>query len=223
LNSDVWQLSKILLSFPNLVNQAFDSAEVPNASSLVSNFDGAACDVTSCVAQSLQSSEQKNNGWILENFPRSVAQLRALAAAGLLPHCVVIISVRSEADSMPLNRERQAIVSELQHLGVFIIRVTSPDDFGRTKSDSSSSHATVLDPPIPLKRTMSDSSIRSFCSAAAADMQDYSSSLYTQALAGIETYLHATAVRPYSSAFSSHSEKRYAAFTHVNQFDHEST
>jgi adenylate kinase family enzyme len=224
LKSESWQLSKILLNFPHIVNQVFDYAEAstPGGSSVSSSFfsdSGSAedrmNDLTHCVITSLRTSEQKHCGWILENFPRSVVQLKIMAEEGMMPHCVVNVEgpspEESDAQELLLHRERQAVLSELQLCGIKIITV-SPPVLSRTKSDSIiigiRDQSRDQSSSLPLKRTASGSSILSACAATALSRTVVVHSLIEQTCAGIASFLHSTAVPPYAVAFPLQIEKR---------------
>ncbi len=220
LKSESWQLSKIVLNYPHLVQQVFDSAETfvssPTAtpkSTCSSVAEDRMNDLTNCVISSLRSSEDKHSGWILENFPRSVSQLKIMADAGALPHCVVNIELPlhdeiSEQESL-FNRERQAVVAELQRLGATVITV-APPVLSRTRSDSSFSYGqSIHEPLLPLKRTASGTA--ALCSARAAPTPSVTglvSSLMEQACAGISAFLHSVPISPYTKAFPMLDEKR---------------
>ena len=221
LKSESWQLSKILLNFPHIVdivNQVFDYAEAstPGGSSVSSSFfsdSGVAedrmTDLTHCAITCLRSSEEKHCGWILENFPRSIVQLKIMAEEGVMPHCVVNIEgpspEESSAQELLLHRERQAVLSELQRCGIKIITV-SPPVLSRTKSDSSILGQSHDQSSLPLKRTASGSSLLSAGTARARP--GVAHSLIEQACSGIASFLHSTAVSPYAVAFPLQVEKR---------------
>ena len=143
LKSETWQLSNVLLRFPHLINQMFDAAEVfatnptvsstPQRTSPSPQSTNVSCvseDLANCVVKSLFSSEQKNCGWILENFPRSVSQLKIMTEAGALPHCIVSIEVPLHEDSIAQDSiwdDRQEVLAELRRCGVPVVAVKSPD------------------------------------------------------------------------------------------------
>lgn len=213
LKAEVWHLSKILLRFPHLVNQVFDSAEVSAASPGVPDIsspkslcipDDKVNGLANCVVRSLLSSEDKNSGWILDNFPRSVGQLKVMAEAGVLPHCVVNIEVPMPEDSssheMILHRERLEVLVELQRCGVAVITVAS--------RDTRATNQPHPDSLLPLKRTASGSF------APAVPASDSVNSIFEQACAGIESLLHSEAISPYTTSFPKRKEKRCNPLQH---------
>jgi adenylate kinase family enzyme len=224
LKSESWQLSKIVLNYPHLVQQVFDSAETfvssPTAtpkSTCSSVAEDRMNDLTNCVISSLRSSEVKQSGWILENFPRSMSQLKIMADAAALPHCVVNFEMPvhdeiSEQESV-FNRERQAVVAELQRLGVAVITVAPPVR-SRTRSDSSLSYGqSIHEPLLPLKRTSSDTALCSARAAPPPSVTGVVSSLMEQACAGISAFLHTVPISPYTQAFPKLDEKRWVPST----------
>jgi adenylate kinase family enzyme len=215
LKAEVWHLSKILLRFPHLVNQVFDSAEVSSASPGISDVssskslcfsDDKVNGLAGCVVRSLLSSEDKNSGWILDNFPRSVGQLKVMAEAGVLPHCVVNIEVPMQEDpsshEMILHRERLEVLVELRRCGVTVITVASRD----TRATDQPHPESLL----PLKRTASGS-----CSPAVTASETVNS-VFDQACAEIESFLHSEAISPYTTSFPKRKEKRYNPLQYSN-------
>jgi adenylate kinase family enzyme len=188
LKSESWQLSKIFLRFPHLIHQMFDATEVFAANIAVPSTprtisSGVSEDLTKCVVACLSSSEQKDCGWILENFPRSVSQLKIMAEAGVLPHCVVNIEDSSVEDPIAQDlicNERQELLAELRRFGIFIINVKSPDILEMAANGTG----------------LSDDSRKK-------------DSLLEQTWPQIQSYLHSAAIPPYKFAFPLQTEKRF--------------
>lgn len=188
LKSEAWHLSKIFLRFPHLIHQIFDATEVFTTNTFVPSTPRtiSSCvseDLTRCVIECLCSSEQKNCGWILENFPRSVCQFKIMAEAGVLPHCVINIEVSLDEDSFAQDliwNERQELVAELRRCGICVINVASPDVLSTTASGSRL--------PDDIRKK---------------------SHLLEQTWPEIETFLHSAAIFPYKAAFTRQIEKRF--------------
>jgi hypothetical protein len=230
LKVDVWQLSKVVLRFPNLINHVFDSDEVTTASMTArSSHDAAlpnsphrasscgspsavvqADDLTNGIIQCLLSSEQKGCGWILENFPRSVGQFRIMFQAGVVPHCVVNIEGALHEDGsgqeILLYRERHAVLAEMQRCGITIITVTPPNAPTRTQSGSSMAAPQSC---LPVKRAASGSSIPLATSQLPPSVPSpVRCGLHEQICAGIEACLQNVAVAPYAMAIPKQAGKR---------------